>query len=99
MHLKHSVTKEDKKRKKEVAAQIENFEKELRTRHETQLKELEHQLATLTTDNTTQSESDISEKGINDASLEETDDTIETITTGKKPSKAQIRRVSSSYLV
>ncbi|KAI1712173.1 OTU-like cysteine protease domain-containing protein [Ditylenchus destructor] len=76
VHLKHSVTKEDKKRKKEVAAQIENFEKELRTRHETQLKELEHQLATLTTDNTTQ----------------KTDDTIETITTGKKPSKAQIRR-------
>lgn len=39
--LKHSVNKNDKKRKKEVAAQIEKLEQEQKSQHESELRKLE----------------------------------------------------------
>ena len=38
--LRHSVLKNDKKRKKEINTEIENLEQELKARHEKELKEL-----------------------------------------------------------
>jgi len=83
--LKHGVTKNDKKRKKEVTQQVEAMEKELRDRHEEELKSAESQMAGL-------------QLGPAPASAATTDsgDSLKTSPVAgnqlPKPSKAQMRR-------
>lgn len=86
--LKHSIIKNDKKRKKEVAAQIELMEKELSKRHEEQTQQLEQSFATV---QVKPPELNIGgTKKLLNGLLNET---------VRKPTKAQLRRVSYFFLL
>jgi hypothetical protein len=63
--LKHTVTKNDKKRKKEVQLEVESLEKELKERHKRELDELESKLKTTQIEDTT-ADNDVQNSGENE---------------------------------
>ena len=54
--MKHSIPKNEKKKKKEIMLQIQELEDEIKRRHETQMKELEQSLNGMTLVNGTNTE-------------------------------------------
>ncbi|KAH7728130.1 OTU-like cysteine protease family protein [Aphelenchoides avenae] len=82
--LKHSIPKNDKKKKKEVTTQVDEWEKELKLRHEAAVRALENELSAL---NVAEPNGDV--KPVESKSAAPNDEPEEK---GWKPTKAQKRR-------
>jgi hypothetical protein len=79
--MKHSIQKNDKKKKKEIAQQIENLEKELSERHKEELEKLTNSIGKIGINENPDEE----EANLNDEmkqSLNKSEESIEKVSTG-----------------
>uniref|UniRef100_A0A914D4P8 OTU domain-containing protein n=1 Tax=Acrobeloides nanus TaxID=290746 RepID=A0A914D4P8_9BILA len=81
--LKHSIPKNDKKKKKEIMSTIEQMEGDLKAKHEVELKEFHSSLASLTISS---NDSEVKTPS------EQTTNNEQPINVEKRPTKAQKRR-------